>query len=852
MAGIVWFLAAKSGRRDAFLLPPLVEVRGRGESTTGSSHSTLQTAMATQDTSSVSADASLEDRLKQMSLKPQSNASDNSSTPLDAEAILAAFRGVEGDTDRNQALAAIALSQRAQSGEQVGKSLLGALSTSLQGDDAKDTDAALRLLVTLYAIAPQQAHDLLLSHSLISAVLPRIKSDEDQSNDLFRAEVLSAAAGHVASRTALKGNVDVQRWLDTASRRNDGAISLVAQLAMYKLQRGPTESDQAGVPTAISTQLPLHDLEDRLLQSARTQILDAACPRSTTLLALEAVGYLSATPRLKEAITNDGTFLRALCALPQRDGAAATKKSVFPPRAGSGSTTNPLPLPQDTSLQYGLSMIIFNLVALKPLLTPEQKQMRKLKAMASAQQGGQGTSQDAHSDDDPLEDDAASHRRGDRVIEAGGVRALVSVAASGSKAVRATVGQALLSLTTKQDRIRRGKIAQEGGGKILLAFSVGVSRDLMSGGGASGGAAASAPFASSNDDDASASSFAPLHALAQLCITTSPAILFGSPSGAIAALPSLATLYIHPSTRSNPLRRFEALLALTNVASLSGESAEAVVKARCGDTTVAQAMEDSILLEDNGMIRRAAVELLCNTAGVESVLKRWSGEEQAGDGGGGGEAAQTRLHLLVALCAATGDSLALRLAASASLSILCGSPAACRHVLSLKPKTLNIIARLLHGATRGGGGHNPKIREITDNDDEDEDEEEDQEERRLSTMDLESSPSGVQHAKASLAIRALAIVDCLLQYLQWRRSSKELEWKREWQTLLESGIHNAMDAVVDEVTQDLRQFVEEQRRGAQGQGQGQGQADIELRGMQQEIVKMGRGCQGVVRQLRSA
>ncbi|CAO1613165.1 unnamed protein product [Sympodiomycopsis kandeliae] len=685
-----------------------------------------------------SAVASVEDRLKEMSVS-------------DPETILAAFHS-QDEVDEERTLATLTLAQWSRSG-QLSSRLATIVKNALASDD-KDYRAILRLLAVLYAVAPQDAHTFVCNEDALSQILPRIANasdDEAGSADLLRAEVLSAAAGHVPSRTQLKANDRVQTWLrgHSTGKDNVGPLPLISQLALYKLHHGPTESDQAGIPAASAGTQAYDDEQDddRLLGLARHQILS----RSSHLLpALESLGYLSTISRLKESISNDAELLQAIC--------SPSKKSTEQPSKRV-----------DTSLQYAQSTIIFNLIARKPLLSKEQEQMVKLKAMANAQKQGQQQPKQDATQNNPLEDTSAVDSRCTKVIEAGGVSLLVSLSTSPSKAVDENVGQALLSLTTKQDALQRGKIIQAGGAKALLVLCSKVIKQQEQDN--DNGDARKSPLnLPSSQAKTSSTSLAAMQSLSQLCITTSPAILFG-PNNVLIALPFLSHLYL--SSSSTPLQKFESLLALTNLASVNAETAFQVITYR----SIKETLEESILLQDNEMIQKAALELLCNTISVdEKVFTTWKSDSK-------------KLHLLLAFSNSGGSrtSFERRLAASAVLAILASDEETCKCILGLEVKTLKILNGLLV--------------------EQDEDEYE----------DVQFCPQGPQFGQLSLAIRGMTIIDAISAYIQKDKDTIAL------QKIKDAGIPQTIQTLLSSLVSDLKS---------------QNGQKPEVKGMQTEIAQL--------------
>lgn len=821
-----------------------------------------------------------------------SNASQSSArqpqnvTLKDLPAILAGF--ADETTPSSRALATVQLSQLAvQEPSQLPGSLQKLLLQRIKEDESY-ISAALRLLSTLYAIAPSEAHTILFDSpgSLASQLYPKIGSSTP-AQDLLKTELITSAAGYTDSRTVLKSRDDISSWLRSATLDEASSdlqrLALLAALSQYKIEQGPANDNGLGMgdlsinESAEDRQKRKSQLETSLLRLARTQVLAAGSVRLEDeeeriglMSALEALSYISTDLNIKGQIASDRPLLQALFSLPQ-----TVRKAVFPSRDDKLETTSSYQLDSvlsatvdslsmrlDGSIQYAISTIILNLVIYPPMLSNEQKQMQKLRAMANAQK----QSKEGQQPKATTEQTASIDQRVRTVVDAGAAVALTALAMPGSageaskgdtgssglgvnssSAIRKTVGEAFLHLTTRQDKAQRGKIAQAGGAKALLALSHAV---LLS-----EGSEFSKPNPLSQASGASADlDFAPLQALARLSITTSPAILFGSPSAALSSISPLVVLYLHPG--SAPLQKFEALLALTNVASISPTAAAKVAEAKlkpempgvdkdCSVLTISEGLETTILLEDDRMLKRAAVELLCNLAQTEGIFKRWSGEEQETKSQGGldvkADRARTRLHLLVALCSpgATQSSsprsettLATRLAASGALAMLCSSPVACRITLSLEAKTLSILARLAAPGTALTHSEvaSATIREIQDDEEDEEAASTNADEAQLEELDASSSPSGPAHARASLALRGVTILHSLVQYVDWARSSSGQEISSHLSVLKESGIVQALSKLALQGVQELRQPSPPASGGTMG--------DQEARAMRGEVTQM--------------
>jgi hypothetical protein len=426
---------------------------------------------------------------------------------------------------------------------------------------------------------------------------------------------------------------------------------------------------------------------------------------------------------------------------------------------------------QDTALQYGLATLLANITAYPPLLTAEEKQMEKLRLMANAKAKVKGADKEEEKIDARMTT-AAIEARVEKVLYAEGAGALAAIAMRGAKgsrvigspAIREMVSKALLSMTTRQDKLQRGKIIQQGGARALLTLSSQQIADALQEKALQGKA-----------------SFDAMQGLAHLLITENPTIVLRD---AAESIPCLLYLYCHSA--SSRLQRFEAALALTNLASLGNVMARGIASCAfprnalgstdfggAGSDEMSQAkvkiidiLDERIFLEDNEMSRRSSLELLCNLLIEDAIFKRWSGEEEDDDTDNAESRDYTQgktmknLIFMVALCSplgvdqATGEGgLKLRLAASGAVATLCNSPSTCERLLAAETRILSKLSRLVAM---------PVIESIAD--------EEEETDARLHQQDISEDPLGSDHATLQLALRGLTCLDCLVQYVNWLQS----------------------------------------------------------------------------------
>ncbi|GAC95019.1 hypothetical protein PHSY_002594 [Pseudozyma hubeiensis SY62] len=515
-------------------------------------------------------------------------------------------------------------------------------------------------------------------------------SDEELGS-LAVAELLSSAANSTATRKYLASQQAVLDWFDISGAPHSStglsskafrsnAVAIVAGLADVKVYRAIDSEAMHGLTQSASSQPTSQQDHVRKIQESRLErkrkdytlyqttraelvgiVTNLCAPKDTTFAAelsqdirrtvelscLEVLAYLTVQSSFKERVAEDEQLLDVLC----------TGFKMTTPRTSDRDLTTDIDSRRfHGALQLGLVTILSNVTAYPPVFTAEEKQVRRLRKFANAQGDKQGGSQ-AQQDEEP-ETAARVEQRCTAVFEAKGIETLCAIAVTGpppssskissedtkdvaswkvnpSKSVRRACGAALLALLTKQDRIMRGKAVQQGALKAVLALSAPILHALQTKQSKAGGIFARASEASATAE-VSAEDLAPLQALAKLLISLNPSLLFPSSDGLLSVASVTCSLLLCPS--ASRLQKFEALLALTNLASLSPEvcmriaqfSLEHAEEAEGGEgkdanqvfsttSVLAQACEQ-LLMEDHVMVRRAWIELLVNLLQVEAVF----------------------------------------------------------------------------------------------------------------------------------------------------------------------------------------------------------------------------------------
>lgn len=452
------------------------------------------------------------------------------------------------------------------------------------------------------------------------------------------AHLLGQACGHKICRAIV--TPQIVRWLEFNSRQSaDLTLQGATSVALIKLTKGSASDN----PEHRTPQVQ-NGLTDELANRMVNIILSGQTTSSFD--AVEGLAYLSAEPRIKESLSKNSNFLQRLFAL--------VPVQRYETKASDLNHT----------LVFGVVLIISNLTSFRPRLTEEQKQMEKLKSMTKVNKG----IPEAEDKDSELDDDDHVKAR-IRLLVASGVLPVFPAAlgATDSPGVRLSVGKSLLCIV--EERENRGKVLQSGGAKVLQSI---INKALSTP--PTKGKTKQSPLA--------AADLEVVQALAKLAITSSPLQVFGPNVGAMYdAIRPFSILLQHPA--SNLLQRFEAIMALTNLASQSTEVASRIANAEGLVDKV-----ELLLLEEHTLVRRASVELICNLiSGADVVFERYSGDSSN---------SASKVHILLAL--SDVEDLPTRLASSGALATITSATGACAALITLqfdKHRFFSVMTQLI-------------------------------------------------------------------------------------------------------------------------------------------------------------
>ncbi|KAF2199416.1 CRO1 protein [Delitschia confertaspora ATCC 74209] len=460
---------------------------------------------------------------------------------------------------------------------------------------------------SIFPITSSVAATLFLTEGFLSNLVPMVQSKKSAKLEQASLELISAACVDKTCRQAINRNC--REWLeDIVAASVDKNRTNLAALILLKLgEEPPSEGPQIIGPPKID--------QDDLLSRFKDMVLSPDISGKQD--SVEGLAYASLQPKVREELASDKKFLLRLIET-------------------MGNPDAPKPV------MFGGLTIFVNLTTYLPIQSEEEKRMAQLKAYANTRKP---------TEPDPLENEDHVTVRCKKVLDAGIVPLLVACSKRASPSVLSQMLQILLSLS--KTKTHRGLMAQQGAVKLLLQIWDHIHAEEH-------------PHASSYTPFANR---AAAQALARILITINPHHVFSTAS----AVPSTSAIrplvfLLSPDEEAKAshwqLHAFESLLALTNLASMDNETRDTIIRLAWDKVM------DDLVLSQNTLVRRAAVELVCNLVNsVRAVEQLASGTPRA----------KNRLHILLLMTDVEDEQ--TRSAAGGALAMLLGWDLAVQEVL---------------------------------------------------------------------------------------------------------------------------------------------------------------------------
>lgn len=380
-----------------------------------------------------------------------------------------------------------------------------------------------------------------------------------------------------------------------AMKRHSEAVQNLAAVVLAKLRAVPSAQQQleagSNGPRIQQATTSIEELSERFTNMILTHT-DHERQHS-----VEGLAYATIQPTVKEEVAKNKQLLKELVKIL---GEAAPKSPIT----------------------YGALSVFQNLTAYQPVKSEEEKKMDQLKAYANAT--GKLASPN------PLNDHAHVSARCKAAFEAGLVPVLVTHSRNGSVASLSLIISIIASLSVSP--ALRGQLSQQSAVNLLIAS-----------------------WAALPESEGKARRTA-AQALARILISTNPALVFGGTRARPQNSAIRPLIYIVPPDPNAETRdllpSFEALMALTNLASTDDDTRAIIIRAGWSEI-------EEQLLSSNNMVCKAAVELICNLVQCPEGVMLYADETPQ---------ARNRLHILLAMADAEDEG--TRSAAGGALASL--------------------------------------------------------------------------------------------------------------------------------------------------------------------------------------
>ncbi|KAF3936208.1 hypothetical protein ABW19_dt0204114 [Dactylella cylindrospora] len=509
----------------------------------------------------------------------------------------------EGSTEefRTGALLAAAKYLEAVESDKALKLLGDFLTSRIASDNDEDMSLAFNVAAALFPVATTSLSALFLTNGFVQNLVPSLQG-KPPTVEVAAINLMSSACVDKACRDAVSKNCEEYLKAVALSK---GEGSAAASLTLAKLSGNDPETLPGQTPVVKPGRTD-KDVEE-LAASFKTLLTSPS--EISKQQSVEGLAYTSLTPTVKEKLVADRHTISALLDMLKPDTPPATL--------------------------FGVLTTFDNITRYTKPLSEEQLKMTQLKNYANAQPQSKDT--EIHK----LDKDAHVSKRCKAMLDAGLVPALVRLTKKISPTATNLAASILLSLSRLP--AHRGIMAQQGAVKFLLQIYAAIPHPPTPA-----------------DTDAQPEVANPLqtatsHALCRLLISVNPSLAFSSSLPISSAVPPILWLIksVHTSTADTRdlLPLFEALLALTNLASTTDSIRDSIVKKEF--STV-----EELLMYHNDMVQRAAVELVCNLMVSPETVALFANGPRSGN----------RLQILLAIVRT--DDVPARLAAGGALAML--------------------------------------------------------------------------------------------------------------------------------------------------------------------------------------
>jgi len=454
---------------------------------------------------------------------------------------------------------------------------------------------------------------------------------KEKENALLTLTTISQADPSIGASIVSTGNL-IEDWLDTSEFESEAVVvAMLDALCAVASDTGMRKTIGTTCAEWLSRLIMGNNMRYRIRAAITLTKCLAINPESrdqlveggidTSKIILEVLADKSHPLDVRQAAVEGLAYLSVYA--PMKEKVMANKNIL--------ETLYELSKIDDKALQYGISSTLSNLSVYQPKLSEEQQQIMKLKEIAK----------EYVPKTHPLDEDEAVEKRVTGLVNTGAVTALVALSKTSSANIREALANIFHSMATNPKN--RGTIVQQGGVPALLRL-------------ANEGTQKGKDIAS--------------QALAKIAITMDPNIAFKGERAAEMVRPLLRLL-----KSEDGLQNFEALMALTNLASMSQEVLTRIVKEK-GISEI-----EFMMFSEHHMIQRAATECMCNMMYSDDVVDVYANAPTS-----------ERMKIFIGLSDVEDHE--TRRAASGCLAIMSSNEKICRHLKNEKI-TLEVLITLL-------------------------------------------------------------------------------------------------------------------------------------------------------------
>ncbi|KAK9457032.1 armadillo-type protein [Dipodascopsis uninucleata] len=502
------------------------------------------------------------------------------------------------------------------------KSLEIVLTDCLNEETRESCRLAFAVMTTLFHIDVEAASEIFMKYSsAYSELAIELLQDDKVLEQLL--EMLSASCADKTCRTLIEAKyTDLILKILEDNAKPDLVKALAASI-LIKLLVTPKKLSSAVGSTGSTSGIAAESSSYREngpdvneLASMLRKMVVSEDKNSISFSAIEGLTYASLNISVKKMLASDLKCLKVLLSLLtkgyQKIDGDTIRTAIIPP-----------------SVTYGILTILSNICAYPPPQSEEDTQIKKLSSYAT---GGNGEKEFQEKSD-------AIAKRCKILIDLDIIKALSSCSKSCTTNSKLTIGSLLRSLATEPKH--RAHILQQGA--ILLIMSI---MDLEV------NVPSSSPSQSSRSEKLL--NYSAASALGKILISINPSLAFSSKISPLVTVRPLVSILDAENQTITMIDVFEALLALTNLASKDDADLSKLI------VTQGWSKIEDRMLSGNTFIRRATIELLCNLVSTPDAAAKFLDPED--------KASRTRLKILVAVTDAEDQK--TRSAASGALAVL--------------------------------------------------------------------------------------------------------------------------------------------------------------------------------------